>query len=373
MHFSNLKNLISSKFKVHKKRFTIRSYSTRVEFDDKCDYWLTSFKRLCDNKMIFEEKKLDIPLKETPRFILSNSGLFIRLLELLKSSNEEVVKEVWKLVASIPSNEELENKLKKLSFNENPEKEKTLIEWENYLQIAGNYDSPLLVYSLNLLKTLLIGKDIEKSYKEKFLKKGGLTFMSSVFSKKNNAIKSKLNVKCLEFSMRIMSAYINEETYSILLSNSNSEEALWKDIFDILQWLIIQNNGKELDQESEFSLYWSCCNIHLNMARVKPKNAQELLKKEYIEIIKESKILGIIFIGLLKKKNEKIQRISYNFINEICTSLLNKPTEIPLQKELMKILLTNFLDIALEETTSCKIYFELMGKLIVSLFLISLG
>lgn len=289
MHFSNLKNLISKRFNLHKKRFILRSFKTNEEFEDKCNYWLANIYRLCENKIIIEEKKLDVPLKDTPRYILANSGLFIRLQELLKTSNEDIVKEVWKLVTNLPQNEELENRLKKLSFNVNPEKEKTLNEWENYLQIVGNYDSPLLAYSLNILRTLLNGKEIDKSYKENFLKKGGLIFLSSVFSKKKNSIKNKLNVKCLECSLRIMSTYINEETYAILFTSPESEEALWKDIFSIFQWLTLQDNGKELDQESEYSLFYSCCLIHLSMAKVKPKNILEIFKKEYIEILKESK------------------------------------------------------------------------------------
>ena len=294
MRFSNLKIFLSNKYKFNKNRLAVQNYSTKMEYDDKCDFPLTNFKRLTDNKFLVNVKKLDLPLIEMPRYILSNSSLFLKLQNLLNSQNEEIVKEIWNLILNLPCNEEYEARWKKLALNEKAEGNKILSEWENYLQIAGNYDSPSLAYHIYILETIFFKNNkADKVYKELFLKKGGLVFVSEVFAKKKNSFNKILNIKCLDYTLKILHAYINEETYSKVITSPESEIAFWKDISAILDWireryLQKQEIGQEIDQKTEKNLFVSCVNIHNSMVKANQKLFKEILKKEFLDNLKTS-------------------------------------------------------------------------------------
>lgn len=286
MRFSNLKIFLSNKYKINKKRLAVLNYSTKIEYDDKCEYPLANFKRLTENKFLVEEKIIDPPLIETPRFILTNSRIFMKLQDLLKSPNEEIIKEIWNFILDLPLNEEYKARLTKLSLNECAEKVKILTEWENYLQISGNYDSPSLVYQVYILKMSFSGKkdDDYKKYKDLLLQKGGLPFLSEVFGRKRNSLNKILSVKCIECILTILEAYINIESYSKIILNPESEIALWNDILAILEW-ISKRDGEELDQKTEMNLFIFCCKIHKEMTKINQNLFKEILKKEFIDIM----------------------------------------------------------------------------------------
>eukprot|EP01022_Parablepharisma_sp_SALTPOND_P031230 TRINITY_DN78_c0_g1_i1.p1 TRINITY_DN78_c0_g1~~TRINITY_DN78_c0_g1_i1.p1 ORF type:complete len:2462 (-),score=272.77 TRINITY_DN78_c0_g1_i1:2173-9558(-) len=360
MKLSNLRCLLSNMYKVHKSRIVLRGYVSRMEYSDECDYYLTSFKRLTDNKLLVDFKKNEIPLKETPRFILANSAIFTRLQELLKSPKEEIVDEVWKLILTLPLNEDVRERLRKLALPEATDSATKIQEWEKYLD---GQESIQLVYYLYVLDKL-IGDKENQLYSEKFLKKGGAAFLLSVFGKKKAGPKTRLNLKCLEYCIRIISVYILPETYATVFEGAGSDVAFWKDIVGLIEWISKQSENEEnIVDETEKEIYTdlagifaACCEAHYAMLKAQAKFIANATNKEYVEILKQC---------LLRNKDVLVRKDTCRLLQELVLEIL-KPAELKkLQKELMNVLILDFLKAALEEGVNAEPYFDLMSELIV--------
>ncbi len=277
LRMSHLKNMLSSIFRVHKSRLVLRSYVTKRVCDDFYDYYLTSFKQLNNNTILVEIKESEVAMKETPRFILSNSGIFKQLQALLRATNEEIADLAWTLLLALPVNEESKEKLARLDVGG-----ETLQDWERYLGIS---DSSVLAYYLHVMSGMCAaGTENSEKFMERFVSKGGLTFLLSSFAKSKTEARTKLNTKCLEYTIRLITGHLRANTYAILFPKPESDISLWNDVLEITEW----SRGKPaLDAETEFALFDACCGFHSAMAKANDKFVEMGLRKGYLEILKK--------------------------------------------------------------------------------------
>jgi len=364
LKLSNLKCMLSNVLKVHKSKIVLKGFHNKTEYSDDCDYFLTTFKRLTDNKFYLDYKKSDIPYKETPRFILANSAIFARLQEFLKSPKEDIVNEVWKLVLTLPLNEEYKDKLKKMTTAtiDNTENSKKLAEWERCLDLTSGYDSVSLVYYLYVLNELIGDKENteRKLYTEKFLKKSGPLLLFSIFHKKKNAIRNKMNLKCIQYCLRIISTYISSENYSLLFAeNLENDVNFWNDILELIEWVSLRGSTKNNEIIDEYceDLLNSCCQVHYSMLKASSKLISNAMNKNYISIFKEC---------ILRNRSENVQKNSCKLFKQLILEILIKNADTKkLRNELINILLLDFLKSAQEEGFGAQSYFELMSEIIV--------
>ena len=130
--------------------------------------------------------------------------------EFLKAPNEGIVEEVWKLLLSVPINERILEKFKKIGVEDGGDPVKS---WEKYLALNEDYDSSALPYYLYILMDIVVVPEKAAI----FSKKGGLSFLLSVFSKKAAAVKTKLNMVCIEYSLGILTSFIKKETFKLII------------------------------------------------------------------------------------------------------------------------------------------------------------
>ena len=371
MKLSSLMCLLSNEFKIHKSRIVLRSYQSKIEYGDDCDYFLTSFKRLTDNKFWLEFRKNEIPNKDTPRYILANSTIFSRLQELLKSPKEEIVDKVWKLILTLPLNEDYKERLRKLGLSEidSGDSTKKTMEWERYLEISHGYEPVPLVYYLYVLNELIGDKDTneKKAYSDKFLKKGGTAFLLSVFAKKKESVRSKLNLKCLEYCIRIISVYILPESYSAVFETGESDIRFWHEILELIEWISVRGSTKKSmnttdEDECLGELFAACCQSHYALLKASPKFISSATNKTYVNILKEC---------LLRNRTANVKKNTLKLLRILLLEILKSAEHKKLQKELLNILMLDFLKVSLEEWENSESYFELMNELIVRLFMIT--
>ncbi len=353
MKLSNFRCLLSSIFKIHKSKIVIKSYERRTEFTDEYEYYMTNFKRLADNKFFVEFRKSEVPLKETPRFILANSAIFGRLQALLKSPKEEIVSEVWKLILGLPLNESYKETLKRMAIPDAADPVLCVQDWEKYLEVSPAYDSVSLTYYLYVLNEMTQTQEAteHKQLLDRLIKKGGTAFLLSVFTKKRAAPRTKLNLKSLEYCVKLISLYITPESYSLVFPGPDADSDFWTGIRDIMEWI----SGKR-DSECEAELFAACCQAHYAMLREKEKFVAEVIRKEYIGLLKEC---------LLRNKNAEVQKSTCEFLRELLVEVLAKTKETrgP-RKEILSTLMLDFLHTALEQSDNSGPYFDLMASLI---------
>ena len=352
MKLVHFRGLLSNLFKVHENRIVIKSYDRKTEFNE--EYLFGNSKRLTDNKFFVEFKKIEVPLKETPRFILANSRIFARLQDLLKAPKEEIVNEVWKLILTLPVNETSKESLKKLAIPSSIDPAKRVLEWEKYLCVSPSYDSVSLTYNLHILSTLTQSED-KKQFCDKFLEKGGTTFLLSVFAKKKSAPRNKLNIKALEYCVKILSLYVNTETYgSLFVEGSETDANFWNGIKEIIEWISnSQSLDRDLDKESEAEVFTVCCDAHYAMLKAKEKFVAEVIQKQYLG--------GVLKECLLKSKNLEVQKRARDFLQKLLVEILRDSDK---KKAVMDLLMLDFLKTALEVSDCSAPYFGLMADLI---------
>ena len=361
MKLSNLRCLLSSEFKLHKSRIVIKSFDRKTEFNDEYEYFLTNLKRLTDNKLFVELRKSEVPLKETPRFILANSALFGRLQTLLRSPKEEIVNEIWKLILSLPLNENYKENLKKLALPDCVDPAKRVLEWEKYLDVSPPYDSVSLTYYLYVLSEMIHSRETseKKQLFERFLKKGGTGFLLAVFDKKKAASRSKLNLKSLEYCIRLISLYLTPETYASVFEAPATAIAFWNDIRNIIELLILPGDKeKSAAAELETELFSECCNAHYAMLKADERFVTQVTRKEHVSVLKECLLNS-------NRHNEEVQKRTRKFIQDLMVEILTRPETKRLRQELMNALMLEFIKTALEgQGVDSGQYFELMAFLI---------
>ncbi len=361
MKLSNLRCLLSSIYQVHKTRIVIKSYDRKMEFTDDNEYFLTSFKRLTENKLYVEFKKSDVPLKETPRFILANSALFGRLQTLLMTPKEEIVNDVWKLILNLPLNESCKENLKKLALSDSPvDPVQRIQEWEKGLEVAPPYDSVGLTYYLYILSEMIHTRETaeKKLLFDRFLKRGGTAFLLAVFAKKKSAPPTKLNLKSLEYCIRLISLYITRETHSAVFSESPAAAlGFWNDIRGIIEWVVGRdaNTPNEADRECEAELFAACCQAHYVMLRADESFVNEVTRKDHIAVVKEC---------LLRSRGIEVKKSACKFVQALMVDILRDAKMKLQRRELMNVLMLEFMKAALEQGDNSGCYFELMASLI---------
>ncbi len=276
MRLSHLRCLLSSKYKVARSRIVLRAYVNKSEYDDKYDYYLSSFKRATDNKLLFEIRPNEFLPHEAPRHILANSALFPRLLALLNAPNEDTVNIVWQLLLSLPPNEVRRKRLQTLALPNpipltvaatatatatatvapftdptlKPDAGTLLRNWEAYLEVPQDYESMALTYDLHVLTLLLSKKDDAgkestaawDEYKTLFEKQGGVAFLISLVAKKKLASRHKHNLNCLEYALTIINLYLARPDYALAFVATESSHHLWHDVLTFIQWVATRSS-----------------------------------------------------------------------------------------------------------------------------------
>ena len=290
----HLRNYISFETKTHLNFISIRNTPQGQEIEKNFDdNYLTHIHQRNKGKIYVELKKSNLQLKEIPRYILSNSACFGKLLDCLKSNNDAVLNEAWKLLLNLPLNEDMGEKIRKMEFEEN--KESPLKAWEEYLGVSGEKEECLAYYMHALDKLLNEGG---KSEKEKFLKKKGFQFIYGVFIIKAKAGKrNKLNLKCIEFTLHLMSNLIKKDNFSTLLSAEDWQN-LWVETMKIVgsisqkkeEGLESDKKRKQLEEENEADLIRMCFSVINKMCEASEHYGVNITKDMILKEIVKCKI-----------------------------------------------------------------------------------
>lgn len=250
--------------------------------------------------MIFPTLKLKLKpelldKKEKPRFLLANEkGLFDNLLELLQSENEEIVGKVWEIVENLTENEEYDKKLEKLALEDtDPEN------WANYFGFKSQHDSSLISYVTLLLSGFLTSttKTEEKmnEYKAKFKEKKGFQFVVSLFVQTLKQPKSKINTKCLIYTLKIINSLLDQANVNQYFTTPEDEQAIWSEVWNLMN-LICQKHAqkiedKTMDENEEAELIGNCLNLHIILVTGNPGTFSKSFRfSEYLQPLKSGKI-----------------------------------------------------------------------------------
>eukprot|EP01022_Parablepharisma_sp_SALTPOND_P023266 TRINITY_DN4870_c0_g1_i1.p1 TRINITY_DN4870_c0_g1~~TRINITY_DN4870_c0_g1_i1.p1 ORF type:complete len:1060 (+),score=117.99 TRINITY_DN4870_c0_g1_i1:769-3948(+) len=311
MKLSHLKSLLSSVYKVNKSLIVLRKHPEKEVIDESYDYYLSNLKRVTGNKLIVEILSLGIPVKETPRFLLANSGTFGQLLQLLKAPSENVVNEVWELMMCLPINESFRNKLVNLVFA----KGKVKKGWAEFLGISKDYESVELVYYLYVLNEIHHSTEEGIEYMRIFMKKGGVAFLLSVFDAKKKSIRVKLNTTCLEYIIRLVTLYLNPDTYSVVFPNIEDSLRIWNDVLDLMGLInYSQSSDTKMNLKTQIILFDVCCSFHEAIANIDLRLISQINNEKYQTTLKQcTSLLQLTKYRLFPKqlrayfeKNERI-------------------------------------------------------------------
>lgn len=356
MKLSNLKCLLSNKLKINKSKIILKNFAGTLQYSDERYYLLSTLKRSTD-KLLLEVRHNSFPETEAPRFILANSSLFARLKSLLASPREEVVEEVWSLALNLPVNEAANERLDRLKLQDT-----TIKAWQEFLEVSAEYNSVDLVYYLYILNGKM-GESGNKKYVEQFIKKGGTVFVFSVFTKKLNETYTMLNLKSLEYCIRIISTYILEE-YGTLFEESGSDKIFWDGAMQLMQWT---SDGKDSRSPAEgknnvdsSGIFEACCKAHYLMLKANNLFIEKATNNAYVTALKNC---------LLLNKNRQVQTDTQKLLEKLLLEILS-PAQAK-QQALMKVLLTTFLTTALNNCANPVPYFDLITALIVFPFVCS--
>ena len=222
--------------------------------------------------MIFPTLKLKLKpelleKKEKPRFLLANEkSLFDNFLELLQNESEEIVGKVWEIIEDLTPNEEYAKKLDILELEDaSPEN------WGNYLGFKTKHDSSLISYITFLLSEIL---DIKKNtaekineYEEKFKEKKGFKFVVSLFVQTLKQPKTKINTKCLIYSMKVINSLLDQSKVKLYFSTPQEEQAIWEEVWKLMNSICQKHankiEDKTMDENEEAELIGNCFNLHM--------------------------------------------------------------------------------------------------------------
>jgi len=148
------------------------------------------------------------------------------------------MQETWKLLTTLPKNENLVNQLKKLEF-ENADYFKG---WMEYLCIASETDCAKISYVFDILIGILTEEQKNKEnyakYLQKLKEKQTLCFIYKLFKQNISANYSPLEIKCVSYSLKVMNLVWDTDIMKICLPSEDSQKAIWANILQILNWTL---------------------------------------------------------------------------------------------------------------------------------------
>lgn len=292
LKISNLKSLISAQYKVHKSLIILRKFKDKEIVDDVFDFYISSLKNMTDNKLILDIKPLEIPYKETPRYILSNNlDLFNILLWILGNSHDqEIVNNVWKLIISLPINEQLKSRILNADSLLKINSEGNYDWFADVLRISKELNNTELLYNLYVLYEIHLGKNEKNTeFMDTFMEKSGLEFLRQIYENKKNCDlgNSNLDIKFLDYTIRILKIYINPDTFLEIIPDEKDSENLFTEILKFMRQISRIKKNTEFFNNSMISFFEACCHFHEIMLISDAKLIPKILTTEYFSTIKQ--------------------------------------------------------------------------------------